>query len=408
MVRSGELQTNFLASIQSMAIGLSLAVVFGTLLGLLMGRYRFFDQLLDVQISAPLRDAQRSADTPDHSLVRVGPYAKVTIIFLAGFFPIVINTHAGVRNVSRGLVEVALAEAANQLQIFTKIVIPASLPFIATGIRLAMGRAVVGNGGGGNVHRGGGPRRRHHRLWQCFRDEQAVRYHHRLGAARRVVNRIRALGRAPHRALERNRAGRLNDANSGGSKMKKVNREKPNRRAVVAGGLASAALAFAPKSPAIAQTLEKLVMLNGTAPPEPASHYFQYAIQNGFYKKHGVDLELRAISGTANALRATVAGEVDICWIDAWTGLQARDKGLKVKVLSAFCPKLDYSVVGLKEIKGMKELSKPFDRDRYRWRLYAVDTTHYGEKGWRRCQRDHLAERRKQRSPRAIFDCKAR
>ena len=143
MVRSGELQTNFLASIQSMAIGLSLAVVFGTLLGLLMGRYRFFDQLLDVQISALYA-------TPNVALIPLiilwfglGLTAKVTIIFLAGFFPIVINTHAGVRNVSRGLVEVALAEAANQLQIFTKIVIPASLPFIATGIRLAMGRAVV-------------------------------------------------------------------------------------------------------------------------------------------------------------------------------------------------------------------------------------------------------------------------
>ena len=143
MVRSGELQTNFLASIQSMAIGLSLAVVFGTLLGLLMGRYRFFDQLLDVQISALYA-------TPNVALIPLiilwfglGLTAKVTIIFLAGFFPIVINTHAGVRNVSRGLVEVAMAEAANQLQIFTKIVIPASLPFIATGIRLAMGRAVV-------------------------------------------------------------------------------------------------------------------------------------------------------------------------------------------------------------------------------------------------------------------------
>jgi NitT/TauT family transport system substrate-binding protein len=130
-----------------------------------------------------------------------------------------------------------------------------------------------------------------------------------------------------------------------------------SRRAVVAGGLAGAAFAFAPKTPAIAQPLEKLVMLNGTAPPEPASHYFQYALQNGFYKKHGVDLELRAISGTANALRATVAGEVDICWIDAWTGLQARESGARVKVLSAFCPKLDYSIVGLKEIKGLRDLA---------------------------------------------------
>ena len=139
--------------------------------------------------------------------------------------------------------------------------------------------------------------------------------------------------------------------------MKQINSATVTRRTVVAGGLAGAAVAFTLKSPAIAQALEKLVMLNGTAPPEPASHYFQYALQNGFYKNAGVDLELRAISGTANALRATVAGEVDICWIDAWTGLQARDKGLKLKVLSAFCPKLDYSVVGLKEIKSMKELS---------------------------------------------------
>jgi NitT/TauT family transport system substrate-binding protein len=137
-------------------------------------------------------------------------------------------------------------------------------------------------------------------------------------------------------------------ANSSGLKM--------SRRTLVAGGLAGAALAGAPKAPAIAQSLENLIFLNGTAPPEPASHYFQYALKNGFYKKHGVDLELRAISGTANALRATVAGEVDICWIDAWTGLQARDKGVKAKVLSAFCPKLDYSIVGSKDIKSLKDL----------------------------------------------------
>jgi NitT/TauT family transport system permease protein len=143
MVRSGELQTNLLASVQALAIGLSLAVFFGTLFGLLMGRYRFIDQLLDVQINALYA-------TPNVALIPLiilwfglGLTAKVTIIFLAGFFPIVINTHSGVHNISRGLVEVALAEAASQAQIFTKIVIPAALPFIATGIRLAMGRAVV-------------------------------------------------------------------------------------------------------------------------------------------------------------------------------------------------------------------------------------------------------------------------
>lgn len=138
--------------------------------------------------------------------------------------------------------------------------------------------------------------------------------------------------------------------------VERSNKTPVSRRAVVAGGLAGVAAAFAPKTPAIAQTLEKLVFLNGTAPPEPGSHYVQYALKNGFYAKHGVDLEIRAISGTANALRSTVAGEVDICWIDAWTGLQARDKGVKCKVLSAFCPKLDYSVVGTKDIQTMKDL----------------------------------------------------
>jgi NitT/TauT family transport system substrate-binding protein len=138
--------------------------------------------------------------------------------------------------------------------------------------------------------------------------------------------------------------------------QKKIAPRLLSRRAVAVGGLAAAAHGFAASAPAVAQSLEKLIFLNGTAPPEPASHYLQYALKNGFYRKHGVDVELRAISGTANALRSAVAGEVDICWIDAWTGLQARDKGVKCKVLSAFCPKLDYSVIGTKDIKTMKDL----------------------------------------------------
>jgi NitT/TauT family transport system substrate-binding protein len=132
---------------------------------------------------------------------------------------------------------------------------------------------------------------------------------------------------------------------------------EPTRRTILAGGLASATFAAVPKAPAIAQSLDKIVLLNGTAPPEPASHYFQYALKNGFYEKHGVELEFRAISGVANALRATIAGEADVCWIDAWTGLQARDKGAKVKVLSSFAPKLDYMLVALKEIKTPRDLS---------------------------------------------------
>jgi NitT/TauT family transport system permease protein len=74
----------------------------------------------------------------------LGMLSKIVIVFLAAFFPIIVNTYGGVRNVSRGLVEIAQAEGASEAQIFSKIIVPASLPFIMTGIRLAVGRAVVG------------------------------------------------------------------------------------------------------------------------------------------------------------------------------------------------------------------------------------------------------------------------
>ncbi len=143
MLATGELQAAFWVSLQGLLIGLALSISSGVLIGLLTGRYRFVDYLLDVQITSLY-------STPHVALIPLlilwfglGSAAKLVLIFLSAFFPIVINTHSGVRNVSRGLVEVALAEGASERQIFTKIVMPAASPFIMTGIRLAMGRAVV-------------------------------------------------------------------------------------------------------------------------------------------------------------------------------------------------------------------------------------------------------------------------
>jgi NitT/TauT family transport system ATP-binding protein len=144
MIGNGELQRALLLTLQGLALGFSLSIVLGIIIGLLMGRYRLFDYLLDVQISALY-------STPNVALIPLlilwfglGMTSKVVIVFLAGFFPIIVNTYGGVRNVGRGLVEIAQAEGASEAQIFGKIIIPASLPFIMTGIRLAVGRAVVG------------------------------------------------------------------------------------------------------------------------------------------------------------------------------------------------------------------------------------------------------------------------
>jgi ABC-type nitrate/sulfonate/bicarbonate transport system permease component len=143
MLASGELQAAFWNSAQGLLIGVVLAILGGVLLGLLVGRYRTLDYLLDVQITA-LYSTPHVAFIPLLVLwFGFGVLAKLVLIFLSAFFPIIINTHSGVRNIGQGLVEIALAEGASERQIFTKIVLPAAMPFIMTGIRLAMGRAVV-------------------------------------------------------------------------------------------------------------------------------------------------------------------------------------------------------------------------------------------------------------------------
>src|SRR5579862_1204282 len=144
MLTTGELQAAFWVSLQGLLIAIALAIGIGVPLGLVTGRYRTADYLLDVQITA-LYSTPHVALLPLLTLwFGVGGTAKLILIYLSAFFPIIINTHSGVRNISHGLVEVALAEGASERQVFTKIIVPAALPFIMTGIRLAMGRAVVG------------------------------------------------------------------------------------------------------------------------------------------------------------------------------------------------------------------------------------------------------------------------
>ena len=144
MVKSGELQKALLLTLEGLVIGFILSIVVGVTIGLLMGRYRLFDYLIDLQVSALY-------STPNVALIPLlilwfglGMTSKIVIVFLAAVFPIIVNTYGGVRNVSRSLVEIAQAEGAVERQIFGKIIVPASLPFIMSGIRLAVGRAVVG------------------------------------------------------------------------------------------------------------------------------------------------------------------------------------------------------------------------------------------------------------------------
>src|SRR5262249_60987429 len=130
-----------LGSLQVFAIGLIAALVLGIALGLLMGRYRLAEYLLDPYVYS-LDATPRVALIPLLLLwFGLGTSSKIAIVFLSGLFPVLMNTFAGVRTVSAQLVDIGRAYGAREGKIFTKIIFPPPLPFDMAGIPLAVGRA---------------------------------------------------------------------------------------------------------------------------------------------------------------------------------------------------------------------------------------------------------------------------
>ncbi|HTN71123.1 MAG TPA: ABC transporter permease [Methylomirabilota bacterium] len=141
---AGEFQRQALGSLQVFAVGLIAALVLGIALGLLMGRYRLAEYLLDPYVYA-LDATPRVALIPLLLLwFGLGTSSKIAIVFLSGLFPVLMNTFSGVRTVSAQLVDIGRAYGARERKIFTKIILPAALPFIMAGIRLAVGRSLIG------------------------------------------------------------------------------------------------------------------------------------------------------------------------------------------------------------------------------------------------------------------------
>lgn len=144
MIGSGELWFYLWPSLMVLAVGLSLAVVVGVAAGLLLARVRLLDLALDIYITF-LYSIPTVALVPIIVLwAGFETSAKIIILFLFAFFPVVINTYQGVKHVDPKLLEVGRAFRCSERQLWTNIVLPAALPFIVTGVRLAVGRGLIG------------------------------------------------------------------------------------------------------------------------------------------------------------------------------------------------------------------------------------------------------------------------
>ena len=141
---NGEIEKHFYVSAIAFLAGLGLSIVVGLPLGLLMGRSQTLEALLDPYVTS-FNASPRIVWLPLMILwFGIGIWSKIVIVFAGAVFPLLINTYAAVKNVNRVLVNVVRSFGANEWQLMKVVVLPNSLPYIIAGLRLAIGRAILG------------------------------------------------------------------------------------------------------------------------------------------------------------------------------------------------------------------------------------------------------------------------
>lgn len=144
LIATGELGSNVLVTLNEFVQGFIPAVAAGIACGVLLSLVRPLRELLD-----PLLVASYAAPTIAFIPILVvwfgvGERSKIVIVFISAIFPVIINTRAGVAEVAEPWLRAVRSFGASPWQVVTKAILPGSLAAIMAGIRLGLGRAIVG------------------------------------------------------------------------------------------------------------------------------------------------------------------------------------------------------------------------------------------------------------------------
>ncbi|HWL13193.1 MAG TPA: ABC transporter permease, partial [Ureibacillus sp.] len=137
MITSGELWNHFSASITRSITGFILALTIAIPLGLLIGWYPLARDLLNPAFEVFRNTATLALLPVFMLLLGIGEISKVSIVFYACTFPILLNTIAAVKNVDPLLIKSARSMNVSSIKLFAKVILPASVPTMFTGIRMA-------------------------------------------------------------------------------------------------------------------------------------------------------------------------------------------------------------------------------------------------------------------------------
>lgn len=137
LVANGQLQDHVSASLTRSISGFSIAVVSAIVLGLLVAWYRALDSFLSPLLELFRNTAALALLPVFILLLGIGEISKISIVAFAAFFPVLLNTIAGVRTVDPLLIRAARSLGLSNLRLFHKVILPSAVPTIFTGIRMA-------------------------------------------------------------------------------------------------------------------------------------------------------------------------------------------------------------------------------------------------------------------------------
>jgi NitT/TauT family transport system permease protein len=144
MWADGTLQNDIFVSLQTFIVGFVTASVVAILVGVIMASSEILRDFLDPWISA-MYSTPFIALAPLFTLwFGIGLLAHSAVVFVVVFFPVLINTFAGLTTTDAVLIEVIRSFNASKIQIFLKVRFPSALPFVIAGLRLGVARGLVG------------------------------------------------------------------------------------------------------------------------------------------------------------------------------------------------------------------------------------------------------------------------
>ncbi|HEY3059132.1 MAG TPA: ABC transporter permease [Chloroflexota bacterium] len=144
LASTGELWRHAVVSLNEFVVGFGVAAVFGILLGVAIASSDAVRDFVDPWVSAVYATPTVALAPLFIFMFGIDAPSKMAVVFLLAVFPVVINTATGIRSTDQVFIEAARSFSASRRQIFTKVLIPSALPFIVAGLRLGIGRGLVG------------------------------------------------------------------------------------------------------------------------------------------------------------------------------------------------------------------------------------------------------------------------